>query len=198
MKKIVIASSNQGKIDEFKKIFEAFDCQVLSKAQVGLEDLEVVEDAPTLEGNSEKKARAIWERVKAPVLADDTGLFVEALGGRPGLYTARYAGEGCSPKDNRVKLLGELEGLALEERKADFITSLVIIDQEGQSHLAQGICPGYISLEERGQGGFGYDSVFIPEGYKETFAELDPEIKNTISHRALALKKLSTMIEEIL
>lgn len=198
MKKIVIASSNQGKIKEFKKILEKFDLEVLSKADVGLDDLDVVEDQDTLSGNSEKKARAIWQETKSLVLADDTGLFVDALDGRPGIYTARYAGENCTPKDNRKKMLGELEGLDLEKRTAEFITSLVIIDEEGNTHIAEGICPGKIALEERGQEGFGYDFIFIPEGYDKTFSELDPDIKNTISHRARALEKLTSILGEIL
>lgn len=147
MKKIVVSTGNKDKLRELKTILEDFDIEVLSKDEVGLGDLEVEEDKETLEENAEKKARAIFERHKAIVLADDTGLFVDALNGGPGVFTARYAGENCSYEDNRKKLLAALKDK--EDRKANFTTVIALIDEEGNCHIRKGICKGLISKEER-------------------------------------------------
>ncbi|MDO5717440.1 MAG: RdgB/HAM1 family non-canonical purine NTP pyrophosphatase [Tissierellia bacterium] len=197
MKKLIISTGNKDKVNEIKYILKDLNIEVLSKNEIGLSDLDVEEDADTLEGNAEKKADAIYEKYKAAIVADDTGLYVDSLGGMPGVHTARYAGDDADYEDNRKKLLSEMSSFNGEKRKARFITAIVLVESSGKKHIAKGICEGYISEEERGNLGFGYDPIFIPEGYDETFAELSPDIKNRISHRALALKELRFILEKI-
>ncbi|MDO5689259.1 MAG: RdgB/HAM1 family non-canonical purine NTP pyrophosphatase [Tissierellia bacterium] len=198
MKTLILATDNQDKVHEIREILKDLPIAVLSKAQAGMSYIEVVEDAQTLEGNAEIKARSIKEKApEAIVLADDTGLYVDALDGAPGVHTARYAGENCSYQDNRRKLLNALKDLPLEERSARFVTCIVIIDEMGILHLAEGVCEGMISEEERGERGFGFDPVFIPKDYDKTFAEMDGQIKNSISHRARALDALLELLERM-
>lgn len=198
MKTLILATDNQDKVHEIREILKDLPIAVLSKAQAGMSHIEVVEDAQTLEGNAEIKARSIKEKApEAIVLADDTGLYVDALDGAPGVHTARYAGENCSYQDNRRKLLNALKDLPLEERSARFVTCIVIIDEMGILHLAEGVCEGMISEEERGERGFGFDPVFIPKDYDKTFAEMDGQIKNSISHRARALDALLELLERM-
>lgn len=198
MKTLILATDNQDKVHEIREILKDLPIAVLSKAQAGMSYIEVVEDAQTLEGNAEIKARSIKEKApEAIVLADDTGLYVDALDGAPGVHTARYAGENCSYQDNRRKLLNALKDLPLEERSARFVTCIVIIDEMGILHLAEGVCEGMISEEERGERGFGFDPVFIPKDYDKTFAEMDGQIKNSISHRARALIALRELLERM-
>lgn len=196
MKKLVVSTGNKDKLRELKTILEDFDIEVLSKDEVGLGNLEVEEDKETLEENAEKKARAIFERHKAIVLADDTGLFVDALNGGPGVFTARYAGENCNYEDNRKKLLAALKDK--EDRKANFTTVIALIDEKGTCHIRKGICKGLISKEERGDKGFGYDRIFIPEGDTRTFAEMTEREKNSYSHRGKALASLKDLLKEVL
>lgn len=195
MKKIILSTGNRGKIEELKEILKDLDLDVRSKDEVGLGCLDVEETEDTLVGNARIKARAIWDRCGEIVLADDTGLFVDALDGEPGVYSARYAGEAASDGDNRKKLLKKLEGF--ENREARFITAIAIMFEDGRSSVIEGICEGQISQEEKGERGFGYDSVFIPKGYDKTFAQLDASVKNQISHRAKALIKLKELLEEL-
>ncbi len=148
---------------------------------------EIEEDAPTLEGNATKKARAFHEWTGLPAIADDTGLEVEALSGRPGVRSARYAGDGCSPADNRALLLSELSGQ--KNRAARFRTVLALATNDGVEFF-DGVCSGRITATERGTGGFGYDVIFVPDGYDRTFAELSRVEKNAISHRGRALRAL--------
>jgi XTP/dITP diphosphohydrolase len=140
-----------------------------------------------LKGNAEKKAIEIAQAVGCWSLADDSGLEVTALNGAPGVYSARYAGDECSYNLNNEKLLTELQGV--EDRSARFRTVIALSDPEGNVQTLEGICPGHIIVERRGTNGFGYDPLFIPDGYTETFAELDVAVKNRISHRARALQK---------
>lgn len=195
MKKIILSSGNRGKIEELKEILKDLDLDIRSKDQVGLSDLDVEETEDTLAGNAMIKARAIWDRCGQVVLADDTGLFVDALDGEPGIYSARYAGNHASDADNRKKLLQNLEGF--ENREARFITAIAIILEDGSSSVIEGICEGQISQEEYGERGFGYDSIFIPKGYEETFAQLNASVKNQISHRAKALIKLKEKLRDL-
>ena len=149
---------------------------------------DVVEDADTLAGNAEKKARAFHDRTGLPALADDTGLEVAALDGRPGVHTARFAGPDATPDDNKTRLLEVLDGV--DDRRARFRTVVALIDVDGTAHTFEGICPGTITTAPRGDQGFGYDPLFQPEGHDQTFAEMPPDAKNDISHRRKALDAL--------
>ncbi len=195
MKKLVLASQNKGKINEIKSILKDLDIEVLGISDIiSIKDIE--ESANTLEGNAKIKAEYVHQLIGGYTLADDTGLFVEALNMEPGVHTARYAGENSSDFDNRKKLLENLSNI--DNRNAFFKTVLVLIDDKGKEYIVNGICNGSISKEERGETGFGYDKVFIPEGYDKTFSELSLEIKNKISHRAKALDELKILLVEVL
>lgn len=193
MKKIVLATHNKGKAKEFKSLLEDLNFEVLTKDDVGI-SIDPEENGETLEENAKIKALAIYDNIKKYILADDTGLFVESLNGLPGVHTARYAGENCSDKDNREKLLLEMSGI--KNRKAYFETVIALIDKSGKIHYAHGRCNGSISEEERGEKGFGFDKLFIPDGYDKTFAELSEKEKNMISHRSLALLNLKDLLKE--
>ncbi len=190
--KLIVASNNLGKIKEIKEILKDLEIEVISQSEVGFSDLDVIEDGETLEANARKKAQAIF--TNEMVLADDTGLFVRALDG-PGVHTARYAGEHASDEENRLKMLKNLEGV--EDRYAEFITCM-IVKYKDNYYKANGVCKGSISCEEKGENGFGYDSIFIPEDYDKTFAQLDDETKNKISHRSEALKAVKILIGELI
>lgn len=182
--RIVLATRNRGKVDEIRALLSDLPVDLLAASDMeGIPEVE--EDAPTLEGNAVKKARVLHACTGLPTLADDTGLEVDALGGRPGVYAARYAGEGCTPADNRRLLLCELSGEA--NRTAQFRCVLAFVEKGGEQFF-EGACRGRIPTRERGAGGFGYDPVFVPEGYAQTFAELSAHQKNAISHRAQALE----------
>jgi len=193
--KLVFATNNAHKLDEVRRILPQ-EVEVLSLEQVGfLHDID--ETGTTLAENSRIKAEAVaewlkthdkWERLNG-VFADDTGLEIDALGGKPGVYTARWAGE---PAANRRKALQELADK--QDRAAQFRTVVTLIDGTGTCQV-DGIVRGQIATEERGDGGFGYDPVFIPEGYDKTFAELPAEIKNSISHRARAMSELKKLLQ---
>lgn len=198
MRKLILSSGNPHKVDELKKILDNLEIQVLTKDEVGQGNLDVIEDGDTLEANALKKARALAEKVEGIVLADDTGLFVDALNGEPGVYSARYAGEECSYEANNAKLLGALAGVAPEKRTARFKTVIALIDEKGAEYIIEGVCEGRILDEKKGSAGFGYDPLFLPEGYEQTFAELGEDIKNKISHRARAIYLMRDKLAEIL
>ena len=183
--KMVVATNNAHKLKEISAIL-GNEFELLS-----LKDIQCFADIPetadTLEGNARQKAMYIYENYGMDCFADDTGLEVEALGGAPGVFSARYAGEGHDSEANMQKLLKELAGK--ENRKAQFRTVICLI-RNGKEHLFEGIVKGEIILEKRGGEGFGYDPIFVPEGYDLTFAELGDDVKNTISHRARAVEKL--------
>jgi len=185
MKKIVFATNNPHKLDEIDKIGEG-RLHILSLADIDCHE-EIEETGTTLEENALIKTRFVKGKYGYDCFADDTGLEVEALKGAPGVYSARYAGEGCSFADNMDKLLTALQGI--ENRNAQFRTVIALV-VNGEEHLFDGVIKGKIIEEKRGTTGFGYDPIFIPEGYDQTFAELGNEIKNSISHRALAMEKL--------
>lgn len=197
-RKLVVSTGNKHKVDEIKKILNGLPIEVVSKKDVGLEKLDVIEDGDTLEENSFKKAQALAEKLDYMVLADDSGLFVDILNGEPGVYSSRYAGEEGNDKKNNEKLLEKLKDIPLEERKAKFMTVIVLITEEKEIVVVKGECKGLIGFEPKGVNGFGYDPLFIPEGYTETFAELGENIKNKISHRARALENLREKILELL
>lgn len=182
---ILLASANPHKIEELRQILEKYGIELKSTRDFPV-GKEVEEDQPTLEGNALKKAR-YWHRLTGlPALADDTGLEVEALNGAPGVYSARYAGENGTYKQNVEKLLRELGGS--RNRQSQFRTVIAYVNG-GREHCFEGVCKGEITTEPKGEKGFGYDPVFCPEGYRKTFAELDAAEKNRISHRGRALQK---------
>ena len=182
MKKFVFATNNIHKLREVAAIV-GHQIELLSLNDIGCHD-DIPETSDTLEGNALLKARYVYERYHTNCFADDTGLEVEALGGAPGVYSARYAGEGHNSEENIKKLLHELEGK--DNRKARFRTVFALIIN-GKEHLFEGIVRGEIIARKRGTSGFGYDPVFVPEGFTQTFAEMSDGQKNKISHRALAV-----------
>lgn len=186
MLKLVIATRNAHKLEEIRAIFDFSNLEVLSAFDFP-EIPDVIEDGETLEENAAKKATEIAAATGCWTLADDSGLEVDALDGAPGVYSARYAGEHGSYADNNARLLQELADK--EDRSARFRTAIALSDPEGNVKLVSGECAGVIIEEGRGGNGFGYDPLFVPNGYSETFAELSSEVKNRISHRANALRK---------
>lgn len=188
--KMVVATNNAHKLKEIAAILGQ-EIELLS-----LKDIQCFADIPetadTLEGNARQKAMYIYENYGMDCFADDTGLEVEALGGAPGVFSARYAGEGHDSEANMQKLLKELAGK--ENRKAQFRTVICLI-RNAKEHLFEGIVKGEIIQEKRGGEGFGYDPIFVPEGYDLTFAELGDDVKNTISHRARAVEKLCQFLK---
>ncbi len=187
MQRIVCASANPDKVAEIQALL-AGTVELLPRPT---EVPDVVEDADTLEGNARLKAVAIVDATGLPAVADDTGLEVDALGGAPGVHTARYAGEGCTYADNRAKMLDELQGVADESRTAAFKTIALVRWPNGDELAVEGVCSGRITTEERGDAGFGYDAIFAPdEGGGQTFSEMDAAAKHAISHRGRAFRAL--------
>jgi XTP/dITP diphosphohydrolase len=185
MKEIVFATNNQHKLEEVRAML-GDSYKVVSLKEIGCFD-DIPETADTLKGNALQKAEWVKERYGYDCFADDTGLEVEALGGAPGVYSARYAGENVTYADNNRKLLQEMKGKT--NRNAAFKTVICLI-LNGETHFFEGEVRGRIIEENRGTTGFGYDPVFIPEGYDVTFAEMGAELKNKISHRARATAAL--------
>ncbi len=182
---LFLASGNPHKIEELQQILEPLGIQLKSTLDYPNAP-EVEEDRPDLKGNALKKARFWFEKTGLPSIADDTGLEVEALDGAPGVYSARYAGENVTYQDNVDKLLRELAG---EKNRAAQFRTVISYIIDGEEYFFEGVCKGKILTKEKGSKGFGYDPIFKPEGYHETFAELDAEEKNKISHRGRALEK---------
>ncbi len=182
--KLLVATRNRHKLEEIRAIFTAPG--LLLEGVDGIEGLpEVEEDGLTFEDNAKKKAVTLARAAKRWALADDSGLEVDALGGEPGVYSARYAGEPVDYEANNKKLLKNMAGLL--NRKARFRCVIALSDADGRAEVVEGVCEGKITESSRGDNGFGYDPVFIPDGYSMTFAEMPAEMKNGISHRALAL-----------
>lgn len=193
MLELVFATNNNHKLEEVRDIVSG-KVKIHSLAEIGCHE-DIPETADTLEGNALLKARYVKEKFGYDCFADDTGLEVEALGNAPGVYSARYAGEAHDAEANMAKLLHELEGE--ENRKARFRTVIALL-MDGEQHLFEGVIKGAIIKERRGREGFGYDPVFMPEGYTRTFAEMGPDEKNGISHRALAVKGLTTFLSTLI
>lgn len=190
--KFVFATNNAHKLEEVTAILGS-RLEVLSLKDIDCHT-DIPETADTLEGNALLKAQYIYRHYGMDCFADDTGLEVEALDGAPGVYSARYAGDGHNSEANMLKLLHELEGV--ENRKAQFRTAFALIIN-GKEHLFEGIVKGEIIKTRQGNSGFGYDPVFVPEGYSQTFAEMGHELKNQISHRAVATRKLCKFLNSI-
>ena len=189
MQKILFVTNNQHKLQEARQILSGkFD--VLSLKDIGFEG-EIPETQPTIEGNAIQKVQFIYDRYKTDCFADDTGLVVPALGGEPGVYSARYAGENATFEDNMNLLLEKMKDI--KDRKAYFITVIALI-KDGKLYTFEGRVDGVITTAPRGEKGFGYDPMFLPEGFDKTFAEMTAEEKNRISHRGRAVRKLAEFL----
>ena len=189
--RIIAATQNNGKIKEIQEIFSPLGFEVISQKEAGF-DIDVVENGETFEENAMIKARAIFELSHEAVIADDSGLLVDALNGAPGVYSARYAGENATDADKMNKLLGELEGKS--DRQAKFVSALVMILKDGKTFTATGEVLGRITDKPYGENGFGYDPIFYSDELKKTFGEASDSEKNEISHRGRGLLKLYEMV----
>ena len=191
---IVLATRNPGKVAEIRALLA--DMPVALRLAEDIDGAPLVdEDAPTLEGNARKKALALHAHTGLPALADDTGLEVEALDGRPGVHSARFAGPAATDAGNRARLRRDLAGAS--NRAAQFRT-VIAFAEAGTVRYFEGVCKGHILDEERGAHGFGYDALFVPDGQTRTFAELSPEEKNAISHRGRALRAFAAYLKSVL
>ncbi|MEI6207670.1 MAG: XTP/dITP diphosphatase [Desulfuromonadales bacterium] len=195
MKKLLFATRNQGKIKEIQGLLEGLVETVICSTDVaGLPD--TVEDGMTFEENALKKAREASTYAGLPVLADDSGLMVDALGGRPGIYSARFAGEGAGDGANNARLLKELKGVETGRRRAAFVCALAFVTPGGVERIFSGRVDGYIIDTPQGNGGFGYDPLFLVDGFDRTMAELELEEKNLISHRGQAFRLFRDYVKE--
>jgi XTP/dITP diphosphohydrolase len=192
-RQLVAATNNKHKLEEIKPLLEP-TYRVISLDGLGCTE-ELAETSNTLEGNSLQKAQFIFDTYKLPCIADDTGLEVESLDGAPGVYSARYAGAQRNSDDNIALLLKNLEGKS--NRKARFRTIITLILENGSVHYFEGIVDGEIIATRKGSNGFGYDPVFLPEGFSRTLAEMTLAEKNVFSHRARAVKKLEEFLKSI-
>ena len=194
MKKIVLATRNKHKIEEMKTILHDLPLEILTLNDYP--DTPVLrEDGATFQENSLQKAQAVFHHTKLAALADDSGLEVFYLNGRPGVISARYASDGASDEMNNEKLLGQMRGVAPRRRKAQFRAVLTLLDDKGVE-VTEGICPGTLAESPRGTNGFGYDPIFRPDGFSRTYAELTSEEKNQISHRARALAAMREVLQQ--
>jgi len=191
--KIVLATGNIGKLREFKQMCKA---EVIAFSEI-LGDMEIVEDADTFKGNALIKARTIYEKLDSEeyiVISDDSGISVPLLGGVPGIYSARYAGEGASDKENLYKLVEAVKEQGVEKTPAYYTAAIAIVSKRGE-YVVHGWMHGEVLATTRGEKGFGYDPMFVPFAYEKTLGELDDEVKKSISHRAKALELAKPIIE---
>ncbi len=196
MKKIVIASKNGGKIKEILNFLHGIDAEFLTISD--FPDMPAIEeDGRTFEENAMKKAKAVFEYTKLTTIADDSGLEVNYLSGEPGVHSARFAGDNATDRENNEKLLGLLKDIPMDDRKARFKCVIVLYNSLYSNLFFEGKCSGYIIDEPKGELGFGYDPLFVPEGYTKSFGELDLVTKNKISHRGKALSSLRNYLEKV-
>lgn len=205
---LVVATNNRGKLDELRHILADMNVEVLSIQDVSKKPIHVVEDGDTFEANAIKKAREVANATMMLTLADDSGLEVEALGGAPGVRSARFAGERATDAENNAALLAALDTLSADatgtrtgDFKARFRCVLALVDpfvRDGEPYVVEGTCNGKITRTPRGSGGFGYDPLFLVEGTDKTMAELSEEEKNRLSHRARAVQALRLTLEKTL
>jgi len=191
--KIILATNNKGKLREFRKMC---DIEVITFSDI-LGEIEIVEDADTFKGNALIKARTIYEKLEdedAIVVSDDSGISVPLLGGIPGVYSARYAGEGASDKENLYKLVDAVKEAGVEKTPAYYTASIAIVSKFGE-YVVHGWMHGDVLATTRGDNGFGYDPMFVPNGFEQTLGELDDEVKKSISHRSKALELAKPIIE---
>lgn len=194
--KLIIASNNSHKVMEIKAILGDYYESILSLRDAGIE-IDVVEDADTFEGNALKKASEIFDAVDADaVLSDDSGLEVDALGGAPGVYSARYAGEGHDDDANNAKILENMNDVPDEKRTCRFVSAVALVRRDKQPIVVRGTVEGRLLRSLQGENGFGYDPLFFYEPLNKSFAELTAEEKNTVSHRKNALEALRAVLEQ--
>jgi XTP/dITP diphosphohydrolase len=197
MIEVIVATTNQAKVGEIAAIWPRTDVKLISLPD--LPDFPLVEeDGETFRDNAVKKACTIASATGKLTIADDSGLEVDALGGQPGVLSARFGGEGATDRANNEKLLSLMEGLPPEMRRARFVCAMALAGPEGLIDVVEGRCEGAIAEEERGTNGFGYDPVFVLQGYQKTFAELGQSTKNRVSHRARAIEKIVLALEKYL
>lgn len=197
MVEVILASRNKGKIREIRELLGDLKIRLTSlNDYVGLPS--PIEDGESFQENAVRKAKMIASLTRKIAIADDSGLEVEALDGRPGVMSARFGGEGISDETRSEKLLSLLKEIPSSERKAAFKCVVAIVSLEGNVRTAKGKCSGVIGFERKGENGFGYDPIFIPQGYEKTMAQLSPEIKNKISHRARAFLQAKKILEEMI
>lgn len=194
IKELVVATKNKGKIKEIQQVLGDFGIEVISMEQAGFHQ-EIVEDGSTFEENALIKARAIMKLTGLPVLADDSGLETDFLDGAPGIYSARFAGEGASDKDRYEKLLDLFKDVPEHKRGARFVCAMAYCTPDGEEMTVRGTCEGIIAYAPKGENGFGYDPIFLLPQFRKTMAELSPEEKNRISHRGKALAKMADLIK---
>ena len=193
--KLLLATNNQGKVNEYRSLLKGIPLQLVSLGDVGITTV-VDEVGESFEENARLKAIILAEESGLPALADDSGLEVDALGGEPGRLSARYAGEGASDRDRINYLLSRMKDVPWEKRAARFRCVIAVAAPDGQVGICAGECPGFIALEPKGEHGFGYDPIFYLPEFGKTMAELSPEIKNQISHRARAAKKVYRLLKK--
>ena len=192
--RLYLATSNQGKLREIKALFSHFDVQAYSDI---IEPFEIIEDAPTFQGNAILKSEAVYHALKddeAVVIADDSGISVDVLNGEPGIFSARYAGEDASDKDNLHKVIDEVKKHGVQSSPAHYTAAIALTSKYG-TVTVHGWMYGMVTTTPKGDGGFGYDPIFIPENYTQTLGELSHEIKATLSHRSQALQRLELIIK---
>ncbi len=189
-RRLVAATGNKHKLKEIEAIVREFGFQIMTKKEAGAGDLDVEETGTSFEENSLLKAQAVMEATGMAAIADDSGLMVDALDGAPGVYSARFSGEDADDESNNLKLMQLMEEIPDELRGAKFVSVITLCDPDGTVIRARGECPGRIGRIPKGNNGFGYDPLFIPEGFEKTYAMLTEEEKNSISHRARALQVL--------
>ena len=193
--KIVFATGNKNKVREISEILEGFEIPVQSMKDAGVE-VDIIENGKTFEENSLIKARSVWNVTGGLVLADDSGLEVDALNKEPGIYSARYMGEDTSYHIKNANIIERLEGVSDDKRTARFVCAVAAVFPDGSEKVVRGVMEGRIGYEEKGENGFGYDPIFILPKYEKTTAELKPEEKNAESHRGKALRAIRKEIEE--
>lgn len=194
MKEIIIATKNKGKVKEFAALFEKLDIKLKSLIDLDEPMLDIEETGTTFKENARLKAEGIAEILQVPVIADDSGLEIDALNGAPGVFSARYAGEPTDDVRNYEKVLKEMLDVPELERTARFVCVLAFAIPGKETMYAKGTCEGKISFAPKGTNGFGYDPIFIPQGFKQTMAQLEQVVKNKISHRYHALEKLEKIL----
>lgn len=194
---LIAATKNKGKLLEINQILAGFPWEVISMEQAGFNE-HIEENGSTFEENAIIKAKAVWNATGKAVIADDSGLEVDYLKGAPGVYSARYAGEGAADSDNNRKLLAALEGVPEAERTARFVCTIAVMLENGQVYTARGTCEGRIGFEPKGNNGFGYDPLFYVPEFGMTIAQMDSDAKNSISHRGKALRLMAERLKEVL
>lgn len=197
MKEIIIATKNPGKAEEFKTFFAKYNIKAVSLLDLSQSVNDIEETGTTFEENAAIKAEQIAMLMNKPVLADDSGLTIDALEGRPGIFSARYAGEPKDDNANIAKVLAELEDTKESDRTARFVCVLAVATPDKNTIFKKGYCEGRISVSPKGSNGFGYDPIFIPRNHTRTMAELSSDEKNSISHRSNAIKQLEDWLENI-